>query len=230
MFSHRFDRQMAPVLTPCVYVAVSPRLQTWARDNRQHYLFKVGYCRASFDREDYLNGRRARRGEWRNVDPCLGFGDWEIVPSLSFFSLPRARTVERQVKACLRRAFESFDPALLIGDRVPANGETEIFRIRPDQLQSLNAIVRTACRNLYVAPNFRIVVNAALREIMRLESDRQEEIEKQRRREPQWDDGLDEDGDEDMAAAGDGNHAALSFDEDIEDHARANEEGWAYRD
>jgi len=153
-------------LGPCVYIATSARLQDWAVANGQGYLFKVGRSEMAPFRADTLNGRG-----WRTLridsQPCLGFDDWQLVPCIDFLHPPRARKVERQIIKRVRLIFEAFDPLPLIGERRPANGESEIFRIRSDQLDDAVAYAGTAVTNRFVAPSVQLIIAAAVAEIGR---------------------------------------------------------------
>jgi hypothetical protein len=129
------------------------------------YLFKIGYADIAAFRADTLNGRARRRGI--DTSPCLGFSDWRVVPCMDFRLLARARQVEGQIKRGLYHAFERFDPKALIGERPPCNGESEIYRVRQDQLENAVAHAGSAITNRFVAPKVQIVMAAVIAEILR---------------------------------------------------------------
>lgn len=158
---NRKEWLQAPGLGPCVYVATSDGLQNWAQQNDAHYLFKVGYTSTMILRDQSLNGRNLMFGP----APCLGFRDWRIIPCLDCYDVHRARAVEGQIKRGLHHAFEVFDPKLIIGNRRPSNGESEIFCIRPELVTKAMLHIEDRISNLFVRSKLQKVINAVIAEI-----------------------------------------------------------------
>lgn len=158
-------------LGPCVYIATSSGLHNWARANDTSYLFKVGYTEQLHVRSDTLNGRGWRSHRIHST-PCMGFTDWRLVPCMDFVHLHWARKVEGQVKNGLWRILERFDPKPLIGDSRPSNGESEIFRIRPDRIPDAVAYAGTAITNTFNKPKVQAAMEVLVHEIARYETER----------------------------------------------------------
>lgn len=112
-----------------LYIAVSDQLNLWAGEHDRSYLFKLGRTAGFSDRAQSLNA------DWRLAygnSPCLGFRDWRLLGSWSFYDKEDPRSYERSIASGFERILERFDYREVRGDTHAGNGETEIFRFHPD--------------------------------------------------------------------------------------------------
>lgn len=122
-----------------LYIAVSDQLLEWAHDEGQLFLFKIGTTSNPLLRLQALN-----RG-WPNEKdsgPCLNCTDWRWAERWHYRARGHANKDEDRLKKYIENRWRVFDrtPYPRFAS-VKADGATEVYQIRRDELPDLDELV-----------------------------------------------------------------------------------------
>jgi hypothetical protein len=122
-----------------LYIALSDQLLSWAQDNDQLFLFKIG---TTSDPQRRLRALNEGRTDEPGSGPCLNCTDWRWAERWHYHARALANEDEARLKEFLENRWRIFD-------RSPyprfasarANGATEVYQIRKTELSEIDELV-----------------------------------------------------------------------------------------
>ncbi len=219
-----------------LYIAVSDQLLEWAHEEGQLFLFKIGTTSNPLLRLQALN-----RG-WPNEPdsgPCLNCTDWRWAERWHYRARGHANRDEDRLKKYIENRWRVFDRALYPRfASVKADGATEVYQIRRDELPDLDEIValeeshRNIRFNAFVLEAITRHLRAELETLFPAVPERADPEEPEGFEEEFEEDDVEPDPDEVHQAAEDRERHSREHTDDLQsdqdDYEESREGGWLY--